>query len=281
MDKFSLTKTVGEDDPATACDFLARHTGLSKSRVKDAMSKGAVWIKRTQGRRRRLRRSTSAVKPGDSLSIHYDAEILALSPRRPDLIRDLHRYSVWHKPAGLMTQGTELGDHCSLLRQAELFFKPRRPVFPVHRLDRETAGVVLLAHDKKAAATLCDLFVSQRIIKRYRARVLGDLAAIETPRIIDRPVHGKSAVTEFTVTDYDPASNTSTVDITIRTGRKHQIRKHFEAIGFPVIGDPRYGENNKNTSGLKLMATELAFRCPFKEKNRVFKSPHTGFGAES
>ena len=110
--------------------------------------------------------------------------------------------------------------------------------------------------------------------------MLGDLAAIETPRIIDRPVDGKSAVTEYTVTGYDPAANTSTVDITIRTGRKHQIRKHFDAIGFPVIGDPRYGKNNKNKSGLKLMATELAFRCPYKKLNLVFKSPHVGFGAE-
>ncbi len=281
MQRFSLTKTVEKDDPASACDFLASHTGLSKSRVKDAMSKGAVWIKKAKGRRRRLRRATTAVKPGDSLSINYNAELLALTPRRPDLISDQNRYSVWYKPAGLMTQGSEFGDHCSLLRQAELLFKPRRTVFPVHRLDREAAGVVLLAHDKKAAGTLSDLFVSQRIIKCYRARVLGDLAATETPRIIDRPVDGKSAVTEYTVTGYDPASNTSTVDITIRSGRKHQIRKHFDAIGFPVIGDPRYGKNNKNKSGLKLMATELAFRCPFEKLNRVFKSPHVGFGAET
>ena len=282
MKRFSLTKTVGEDDPATACEFLADHTGLSKSRIKDAMSKGAVWLKKAKGRRRRrLRRATTPVKPGDSLSINYDAELLALSPRRPDLISDLHRYSVWYKPAGLMTQGTEFGDHCSLLRQAGLLFKPRRAVFPVHRLDREAAGIVLLAHDKKAAATLCDLFVSQQIIKRYRARVLGDLAAARPRGKIDRPVDGKSAVTEYSVTGYNPASNTSSVDIIIRTGRKHQIRQHFNAIGFPVIGDPRYGINNKNTSGLKLMATELAFRCPFKKQDLVFKIPHAGLGAET
>ena len=281
MQRFSLTKTVQDGDPGTACDFLAHHTGLSKSRIKIAMSKGAVWLKKTKGRRRRLRRAKTAVKPGDRLSINYDAEILALSPRRPDLISDLHRYSVWYKPAGLMTQGTDFGDHCSLLRQAELLFNPRRAVLPVHRLDREAAGIVLLAHDKKAAGTLSDLFVSRQIIKRYRARVLGDLAAVETTRIIDRPVEDKSAVTEYTVTGYDPASNTSSVDIVIRTGRRHQIRRHFDAIGFPVVGDPRYDKNNKNKSGLQLMATELAFRCPIKEQNLVFKSPYVGFGAET
>lgn len=277
--RFSLTKTVGNDDPATACDFLARLTGLSKSRIKDAMSKGAVWLKKTNGRRHRLRRASTAVKPGDSLSINYDDRLLAMSPRRPDLISDQHRYSVWYKPAGLMTQGTVFGDHCSLLRLVELFFRPRREVFPIHRIDREAAGIVLIAHDKKAAAALSGLFVSQKVIKRYRARVLGDLASAGPRGIIDRPVDGKPAVTEYTITGYNPTSNSTAVDIIIQTGRKHQIRRHFEAIGFPVIGDPRYGKDNKNRSGLKLMATELAFRCPFSEKSLVFKSPHSGFEA--
>ena len=87
--------------------------------------------------------------------------MLALAPLQPDLISDQYRYSVWHKPVGLMTQGTGFGDHCSLLRQAELFFKSRRGVFPVHRLDREAAGIVILAHDKKATASSHSYTLSQ------------------------------------------------------------------------------------------------------------------------
>jgi tRNA pseudouridine32 synthase/23S rRNA pseudouridine746 synthase len=60
------------------------------------------------------------------------------------------------------------------------------------------------------------------------------------------------------------------VDVIIRTGRKHQIRLHFEMIGFPVMGDPRYGEGNKNTEGMKLNATALEFECPLSSKYRVF-----------
>jgi tRNA pseudouridine32 synthase/23S rRNA pseudouridine746 synthase len=52
--------------------------------------------------------------------------------------------------------------------------------------------------------------------------------------------------------------------VEIITGRTHQIRRHFDMIGFPVVGDPRYGEGNKNRTGLKLFATSLAFTCPYQ-----------------
>jgi tRNA pseudouridine32 synthase/23S rRNA pseudouridine746 synthase len=57
----------------------------------------------------------------------------------------------------------------------------------------------------------------------------------------------------------------------MRTGRKHQIRRHFEMIGHPVIDDPRYGKDNKNTEGLQLVATALEFECPFNKKRMVFE----------
>jgi tRNA pseudouridine32 synthase/23S rRNA pseudouridine746 synthase len=60
------------------------------------------------------------------------------------------------------------------------------------------------------------------------------------------------------------------VDVIIRTRRKHQIRLHFEMIGFPVMGDPRYGEGNKNTEGMKLTATALEFKCPCSGKLKIF-----------
>ena len=130
MQKLSLTKTVEPSDPATACDFLATCTSLSKSRVKDAMTKGAVWLKRQKGKQQRLRRATADLKPGDILSIYYDEALLSIVPPRAELISDQKRYSVWFKPAGLMSQGTKYGDHYSLLRQVELFYKPKRDAIP-------------------------------------------------------------------------------------------------------------------------------------------------------
>ena len=271
MQKLSLTKTVGPNDPTTACKFLSEFTALSKSRVKDAMAKGAVWLKKQKGKQQRCRRATAGLKPGDILSIYYDQALLSISPPLPELISDQGRYSVWVKPAGLMSQGTKYGDHCSLLRQAALYYKSKKKVYLIHRLDREAAGLVLLAHDKTAAGRLSRLFQKQQIIKRYTARVLGNLTATLPGDKIDLKLDGKSALTEVTVDHYDQETHTSMVYMVIRTGRKHQIRRHFEMIGHPVMGDPRYGKGNKNKEGMQLAATALEFQCPFNKKKLVFE----------
>lgn len=273
LHKWSFQKAVGQNDPHTVAEFLAQHSGSSKSRIKDAMNKGAVWLKKKNGKALRIRRATAALKPGDELACYYDAKLLALTPAAAQCISDQKRYSVWFKPAGMMSQGTLYGDHCSLLRTAELFFRSKRPVFLVHRLDREASGIMLIAHDKGAAGKLSRLFQNRSIVKKYRAQVLGNLADKRPEDTIRIPLDGKPAETEYCAYDYDPTSNTTAVDVIIRTGRKHQIRRHFEMIGFPVMGDPRYGEGNKNTEGMKLTATALEFECPLSGKHRIFKSP--------
>ncbi|MBI4792007.1 MAG: RluA family pseudouridine synthase [Deltaproteobacteria bacterium] len=269
MEKFTREITVGPDDPTTACELLARHTGLAKGRIKDAMTKGAVWLKKRENKLHRLRRATAVMRPGNLLTIYYDAALLALVPPQPRCISNQGRYSVWHKPAGLMAQGTKYGDHCSLLRQAELFFRPQRQVFLVHRLDREAAGIMLIAHSREAAKQLSLLFQNNLIAKHYRAEVLGNLLTRRETRI-DLPLDGKAALTEFAALSYDPATNTSKVMVQIKTGRLHQIRRHFDLIGHPVMGDPRYGMGNKNKKGLQLVADQLRFTCPFAKREVVF-----------
>ncbi|RJX35550.1 MAG: RluA family pseudouridine synthase [Desulfurivibrio sp.] len=269
MEKFTREISVTPDDPLTACELLARKTGLAKGRIKDAMTKGAVWLKKRQGKLQRLRRATAAVKPGDQLAIHYDASLLALVPPRARCVSDQGHYSVWEKPAGLLAQGTQYGDHCSLLRQAELFFTPPRPVFLVHRLDREAAGLMLIAHSREAASRLSLLLQRNLIAKRYQVQVLGNMASRPGKRI-DLPLDGKAAVTEYEAIAYDPVTNTSKVMVRIHTGRLHQIRRHFALIGHPVMGDPRYGIGNKNQEGLQLKADQLIFICPFAKQELVF-----------
>ena len=83
---------------------------------------------------------------------------------------------------------------------------------------------------------------------------------------IDLPVDEKPARTSFRVDSYDPLRDTTTLDVTIETGRHHQIRRHFDAIGHPVLGDPRYGAGNKNREGMRLSAVYLAFKDPFTGK---------------
>jgi len=260
-ERIVFTKTAA-GDPGRVSDFLAVHTGLTKTRIKDAMAKGAVWMKKAGGRRSRVRRSSAVVRPGDRLELFYDAHLLSVVPPEPTLIADRTAYSVWLKPSGLLTQGTNYGDHCSLLRQVEIAFQNSRKVFPVHRIDREAAGLVLIAHTKKAAADLSALFRENSVRKRYRVQVLGNLSLRGTRGSIDLPLDGKSASTSYVFDSYDEATNTSTLTVEIGSGRLHQIRRHYHQIGHPVMGDPRYGTGNKNAEGLKLVACELEFDCP-------------------
>jgi len=266
---FEFRASVEKGPQMTACDFLASKTDLSKMKVKDAMNKGAVWIKK-KGKMQRLRKATTLLQTGTHIEIHYDEGLLSLVPPQPSLISDQVHYSAWRKPSGLMAQGTMFGDHCSLLRQAELFFQMKRPVFLVHRLDRESQGIMLIAHSKEAAAKLSDLFQKKQIIKEYRVEVLGRLGEQDGKGTIDLPFDGKTAVTDYTVLSYDPAQNTSLVSALIRTGRLHQIRRHFDMIDHPVMGDPKYGKGNKNREGMKLTAVSLKFKCPFSHRELEF-----------
>ncbi len=266
MNTLILKETVGPDDPTTACDFLAARTGISKSKIKSAMIKGAVGIRRGARKRERLRKATTQLSPGDHIEFYYDETILSIEPPRAICLYDEKRYSAWYKPPGLMTQGTMYGDHCSLLRQAETAFTPRRKVFPVHRLDREAVGLVLIAHTKDAAAKLSRLFRNNKIEKHYRIEVRGSMTGDKQHGSITLPLDGKEALTNYHVETCNSTSNTTTLTVTIGTGRLHQIRRHFDMIGYPVMGDPRYGTGNKNTEGLKVAATGLNFISPFTGK---------------
>jgi tRNA pseudouridine32 synthase/23S rRNA pseudouridine746 synthase len=263
---FTLTH-AGES--SSAADALARASSLPKGRIKDAMAKGAVTLTRA-GKTKRLRRATFALLPGDKLDLWYDADVLARVPPAPTLIADERQYSAWFKPAGLLAQGTREGDHCALLRIAEL--QLQRDAFLVHRLDREAAGLMLIAHTPKAAAALSALFAAQdasaRIRKLYRVEVKG--LAPERGEIAD-PLDGKAALTRYTRVAVDTLRNSSTLEVELITGRKHQIRRHFAQTGLPVLGDPAYGENNRDARGLQLFAVALDFTCPLTKRPRSYR----------
>jgi tRNA pseudouridine32 synthase/23S rRNA pseudouridine746 synthase len=164
------------------------------------MNKGAVWIKKKSGGMKRLRRASASLLQGDRIEIYYDSELLSLKPPEARCLSDQQHYSVWHKPAGLLAQGTNYGDHCSLMRQAELYFRSSREIFLVHRLDREASGVMVLAHSKDAAAKLSGLFQKNLVIKRYRIEVPGNLGERGLHGTIELPLDGKASFTEYDVT---------------------------------------------------------------------------------
>lgn len=264
-ERLVIEAAVPNGPPVKAVNFLSQRTALPNTRIKDAMTKGAVWVWRGR-HRRRLRRATADLTAGTRVALYYDAAVLALRPLRAICLADHGAYSTWAKPAGMLTQGTDFGDHCSLLRAVETHFSPRREAMPVHRLDREVDGVILVAHTARAAAALSALFRKNRIEKRYLAEVRGCPETIPHRLTIAHPLDGRPARTVARFLQADRDRGVSRVEITIDTGRKHQIRRHMDLAGYPVMGDPRYGSGNKNTEGMRLTAVSLSFTCPLRHR---------------
>ena len=256
-----------EDSPV---DLLQRATGLSKQRVKSAMTQGAVWV--TRGRNtRRLRRAKRTLRVGDEVHLYYNEKILAEIPPEPTLIADVGGYSVWQKPYGLRSQGSKWGDHCTVTRWAERHLQPERSAFIVHRLDRAANGLILVAHSKAIAAALSDLFQKREVEKHYRALVAGDFSQQSNPVRVAQSIDEKEAVSEFSLQEVIADGKQSLVDARIETGRKHQIRRHLAALGHPVIGDRLYGTGEKDGVDLQLTAYLLAFRCPVKDEQVEYR----------
>lgn len=251
-----------------ACDLLADASGISKQKIKDAMTKGAVWLKRHNKPRRRLRRAKEVLQQRDKLELFYDESLLARGAAQAICLHDANGYSVWFKPAGLVAQGNDWCDHLSIQRLAEQTLEPKRNAFVVHRLDRETAGLMLLAHSQGMAANLSEQFQKRDVTKHYLCQTLGETPAQGE---IDTQLDGKNAQTLYQRLSFDAASNTSWLDVEILTGRTHQIRRHLESIQHPVMGDPKYGRGNKNREGLQLYAVKLAFTCPITRELKTFE----------
>jgi tRNA pseudouridine32 synthase / 23S rRNA pseudouridine746 synthase len=259
--RFTLSRAVAEDDPLELGAFLQRHTGLSRGAIKNALAKGALRVRRSASRGfQRVRKADASLSPGDQVELGYDSELLKRAPPPAELLVDLAAYSFWFKPAGLLAQGNAFGDHCSILRQVEVWAqRDKRQAHLAHRLDREAVGVMVFAHDRRAAAELSRAFASGVVRKAYRAVAHGKLEVRSGSRgSFDASLDGQSAVTSYEILSYDAEKDRSTVAVTIRGGRLHQIRRHFSAAGYPLIGDPRYGRGDGEP--LKLVATSLSFR---------------------
>ena len=266
-----LDLVVRSEDPAIALALLAGRTDLSKQKLKEAMNKGAVWLTQPGRKPKRLRRATAAIRAGDRLQLYYDSRVLACEPPVPVLIEDYQRYSAWFKPAGLLIEGSRYGDHCSLERLVEKHFH-NRAVFLVHRLDREAAGVVIVAHSSQAAAKLGELFRERRIEKEYDVEVKGILGEVGSSGTIDVDLDGKPSRTDYRVTAIDTQTGVTQIRVGMLSGRYHQIRRHFASIDHPVMGDPKYGVGNTDLRGMRLVASCLAFECPWTHEQIRIRS---------
>jgi tRNA pseudouridine32 synthase/23S rRNA pseudouridine746 synthase len=251
-------------------EVLHRFTLIEFDRLADAAAKGAVWLqKKGQGKILRVRSLHLEVFPDDIITLYYDRKILSLPTLgHAECFFENNHYGVWLKDVGVVAQGTQSGDHTSLLRYVEKLRK--KDVYLVHRLDRETGGLMIVAYDSRSAGLLSDLFTKNKVRKVYQAIVLGTMEVGEAGTI-DASLDDKEALTRYRV--LASSAERSLLEIEIETGRLHQIRRHLDHIGHPVIGDPKYGVGNKNREGLRLLATGLSFIDPWDKSLKTFTLP--------
>lgn len=152
-------------------------------------------------------------------------------------------------------------------------------VNPCHRLDLNTKGLVIFAKNSEALDILLQKFKNQEIEKHYKALVYGIpkkehqiLKAYlfkdskkSLVYISDEPKKDYiEIITEYTILETDLKKNTSLLDINLHTGRTHQIRAHLAHIGFPIIGDGKYGINNINKTFNKKTQELISYKIIFK-----------------
>ncbi|NNK78733.1 MAG: RNA pseudouridine synthase [Litoreibacter sp.] len=204
--------------------------------------------------------------PQDPLVIlHDDAQILAVD-----------------KPAGLLSvpgKGAHLAD-CLISRVQAVFPE----ALLIHRLDRDTSGVMVFALTRAAQRHLGLQFEKRQTRKIYVARVWGHVAekegVINLPLIVDwpnRPLQhvnyetGKEAITEYRVQRYE--DETTRVRLMPKTGRSHQLRVHMKELGHPILGDPFYASGAAlDAPRMMLHAESLRLRHPDGGRGMEFRA---------
>lgn len=300
MDRKVTTKkdlVVSEADAGQRIDaFAAYSTGLSRSRAAGLVEEGHVLV------------NNKHVKPSAKLRLGDEISLGLPEPTADDtlipenialkiLFRDEHLVVI-DKPAGLVVypaaghrSGTLMNALRSLVGPLSAPGGPLRPGV-VHRLDKDTSGVMVVALDDAAYYSLVEQFRARTIQREYRALVFGcprtdegeidaqiGRSAADRKKMSIRSRHGKEARTSWKL--LRKLNGAAFVSARLGTGRTHQIRVHFLSLGHPVLGDRTYGEkttimyNNKRIAFPRQMlhAATLGFLHPVSNEWISFESP--------
>jgi len=245
--------------------FLSLQTALTRSHIQKLIREGLVTV------------NGCTEKPGFKvknfdrveLIIKDEPEDVLVPEEIPlDIIREDDSIIIVNKPAGMViypasgnrsgTLMNALAHHCDKLCSIGA---PLRPGV-VHRLDKDTSGLIVIAKDDRAYYNLVDQFRERQVEKQYVALVYGNLknnsgeivkligrSDSDRKKMTTRTRRGKEAVTTFEV--LKRFKEASLVRVRIITGRTHQIRVHFASTGHPVMGDMTYGKKASLRSGQK------------------------------
>ena len=264
--------------------YLAQVLHLSGTLIRRLKVTGGIVVNGA------VARTCDRLNAGDRLCLFWqgrESVTVTPEPLALDILYDDADFIVLNKPAGTVVHPTH-GVYSQTLANglAHFFFSRGEPVqiHPVHRLDRMTSGVIVFARHPLAHQRLSEQLLTCKWLKRYRALVRGrmesDSGRITLPiaRVTHHPVKrcvrgdGQSADTTYRVLQRH--AHITELDVTLHTGRTHQIRVHLAAIGHPLIQDDLY-ESERAGKPLRhaLHASTLGFRHPRTGAHMIFCAP--------
>jgi 23S rRNA pseudouridine1911/1915/1917 synthase len=261
--------------------LLGLPIGLSRKQAKDLLKFQAVMVR---GKTRA--RHDTLLAPGDVVEVATRRQVGDRSLERVGL-RIVHiddAIVVIDKPVGLLSMGSErekektthriLNEHLKALERS-----PRQQVFIVHRLDRETSGLMVFARSESTQAALqrnwkdvtkCYLAIVEGTPAHASGTLRDNLLESKSFKVHRVAKGGELAITHYRVVK--TFRERSLLELTLETGRKHQIRVQLAAIGHPIVGDRRYGATIDPARRLALHSCELKFRHPVSGAAMEFRS---------
>jgi 23S rRNA pseudouridine1911/1915/1917 synthase len=269
--------------------LIRRYPGLSRRKAKDVIEKGQVSVGGE-----RVREAGRDVPEAAAVAFDPNRKALPLARCSLPVLHEDEHVLVVEKPAGLLSvpSAPGAGPEDTALGRVQDYARRKKPrggyAERVHRLDRDTSGALAFALTREARAGLIDAFRSHRIERRYLAIVAGEPAAASGT--IDAPLReawrsGRRAV----AAPGEPAraartnwrlrerlSGASLVELSLETGRQHQVRVHLAHLGLPILGDAVYGRPARGRPLARrpmLHAARLAFLHPVSGVRLVVESP--------
>jgi 23S rRNA pseudouridine1911/1915/1917 synthase len=274
------------EQPAELLAFLfAGHADVKKAKVRQWLKHGAIQVNG-----RSTTRFNHPLRPGDVVSIRDKNETLALGalPFGMRILFEDAALIVIEKPAGLLSMASETERERTAYAHLTEYIRHGKPrsdarVWIVHRLDRETSGLMVFA--KSEAAKLALQAEWNEADKRYLAVVEGNLPVDEgvmrSHLDESRPymvysVQRPNEQTRLAVTNYQVlkrGASYALLELSLETGRRNQIRVHLADVKCPVVGDEKYGARTNPVRRLALHASSLQFPHPTSGELLRFESP--------